>query len=203
MICVLMKGKTKIVIASPNSAGWLEPGDEDYPYTVYKTSGAFIKRWKDLEKAGYKLVRFDSSKPKRKKRTQKYTVKVSGANDPLLGAFAGWLKRQVYGSIGYFELVTGKIPARITGDVDLAKTGRAFASLPDGSLVACGRDGKIKLLDSEGGKPKLLAGDLRAFLGKLAKGRTGVSELDDDDATGRKDLAAWLAKFKGAPQKSS
>jgi hypothetical protein len=193
MVCVFMRGTTKQVISTLSSAGWIKPGDDDWPFTVYKTEAAFVKKWKALEKAKFKLVRTESVAPKRK-AAAKYTVKLSAPKDALLTAFATWLKAQVYGSVGYFDLITEKIPKRITQDADLAQSGRSFVSLPDGSLVVADRTGQIVFLDSEGGKPKAVASDLRTFLAKLAKGRTGVSDLDDKDATGRKALAAWLAK---------
>lgn len=188
MICVFMKGATKEVISTLSSASWIKPGDSDWPFTVYKTEAAFLKRWKALEKAKFKLVRTESSPPKRK--PQKYTVKLK-STQPLLKAFGAWLKPQLYGSVGYFELISAKIPTRITKDAALAKNGQAFISLPDGSLVVQ-HDEKIVFLDSEGGKAKALAPDLHGFLTKLAAGRTGVGDLDDKDATARKALKAWL-----------
>ena len=187
MICVFTRGKTKQVISTLSSADWLRPGDEDYPVTVYKSEAAFIKKWKALEKARFKLIRTESSRPKRK--VSKYTVKVGKPSEVLLVSFGTWLKTQVYGSVGYFELVGEKIPKRITSDVSLAKSGRSFVALPDGSLVVADLAGKIIFLDSEGGKPKPIADDLRGFLTKLAKGRTGIDDLDGKP---RKALAQWL-----------
>jgi hypothetical protein len=187
MICVFTRGATKQVISTLSSADWIKPGDEDYPVTVYKTEAAFIKKWKALEKAKFKLIRTESIPPKRK--VSKYTVKLGKPSDVLLMSFGTWLKTQVYGSVGYFELVAEKIPKQITSDVNLAKSGRSFVALPDGSLVVADQGGKIIFLDSEGGKPKAIADNLRGFLMKLAKGRTGI---DDLDGKARKPLAQWL-----------
>jgi hypothetical protein len=154
---------------------------------VYKSEAAFIKKWKALEKARFKLIRTESIPPKRK--ATKYTVKLGKPSDALLVSFGAWLKTQVYGSVGYFELIAEKIPKRITSDVSLAKSGRSFVALPDGSLVVANQAGKIIFLDSEGGKPKPIADNLRDFLTKLAKGRTGIGDLDGKL---RKALAQWL-----------
>jgi hypothetical protein len=192
MICVFMKGTTKQVISSSSSADWIKPGDADWPVTVYKTEAAFLKKWKGLEKAGYTLVKTLSIAPKRK--ATKYVVKVKGSSDARLSAFGAWLKAQPYGAVGYFELVAQKLPKGLTQDDALAREARGFISLPDGSLVVANASGKILLLDSEGGKARTLADSLETFLTKLAKGRTGVDELDDKAATGRKALTDWLAR---------
>lgn len=194
MIVILAKGKTTQVLVSPKSKGWLAPGDKHFPGTDFESDEAFTTEWKKLNKQGYKDTEYISSQPKKKPaKEQRYTVKVSGTVDPLYKAFAAWAKTQTYGAVGYFEVITGKIPKEITDDAALVKTGRALLSLPDGSLIVANAAGELVALDSEGGKPKRIATGMRPFLEKLAKGKTGVSDLDDEDATGRKALKAWLA----------
>src|SRR5687767_15335473 len=106
MICIFTKGTTKHVIGSPRSASWFTPGDEDCPDAVYDTDEAFKAKWKALLADGFELVRYETSPPKKKrKKNAKYVVKVTGKPDALLAGFATWLKDQVYGSVGYFELI--------------------------------------------------------------------------------------------------
>jgi hypothetical protein len=194
MLVVLMKGKTKRVVASPKATGWIAPDHEDFPHTTQlKTESAFIAHWKKLQKQGYKDTAYITARPKSRPRKQAYVVKAAGPMDPLFKAFAGWLKAQAYGAVGYFEVQTGKLPKRISSDSELIKSGRSLLHLPEGSVIAANATGQILLLDSDGGEPKRLADGVRPFLAKLAKGRTGASDLDDKDATGRKALAAWLA----------
>lgn len=134
-----------------------------------------------------------------------YAVKVSkvgGHTFPtLLGDFAEWLKTKPHGSVGYFDFVTEKIPKEWSPkDAKRLQTAAfSFLLLPDGSLVALlTHDAKappaVVLLGSEG-ESSSLAPTLEAFLFDLAKGETGVMELDEE-AAGRKALADFLKKKK-------
>lgn len=192
MIVVLAKGKTKKTIASANSKGWIGPGDEHWPCEELSSEKAFIARWKQLQKQGYKDAAYISSKPKRSAKKQMYFVKATSTKDALFKAFAAWTKKQPYGSIGYFEVITGKLPKKLTADAELTKSGSSLLHLPDGSVIAASATGQVFFLDSEGGKPKRIADDVRGFLTKLSKGKTGANDLDDKAATGRKALAEWL-----------
>lgn len=192
MIVVLAKGKTKKAIASPKAKGWVGPGDERWPCEELKSEPAFITRWKQLNKQGYKDTEYLTSKPKKSAKQEMYFVKAT-TKDPLFKAFAAWSKKQPYGSFGYFEVITGALPKKLTSDAELTKSGRSLLHLPDGSIVAASAAGPIFFLDSEGGKPKRIGDDVRGFLTKLSKGKTGVNDLDDKDATGRKALVEWLA----------
>jgi hypothetical protein len=123
---------------------------------------------------------------------------------PLLTAFGAWLATQLRGSLGYFDAL--KIehvpPTWDEGAADrLEKAGFTFLNLGDGSLLALLDTGRPKapravvLLDSEG-EARTVATSLEEFLHLLAKGETGVGDLDDEAATGRGALAAWLAEKK-------
>lgn len=196
MINIFVKGKKTIIIASPNSADWnLKRGDEYYPEVIYKTSDAFTKKWKELERSGYKLVKFISSKPAGKSK-KKYFVKSTPAKDvpPLLKEFAGWLKGQVYGSVGWFELITKKLPKELVADKKLIANSVSFINLPDGSEIALTQNSTVTFFDSEGGKPKQIANSLKEFLAKLSLGKTGVSDLDEIEASGRIALQEFIKK---------
>ncbi len=119
---------------------------------------------------------------------------------PLLGAFGAWLATQTRGSLGYFDsLATEPVPPTWhEGAADrLHKDAFTFLSLGDGSLLALIDTGRPKapravvLLDSEG-EARTVATSLEEFLRLLAKGETGVGDLDDEAAAGRGALAAWL-----------
>lgn len=199
MICIFVKGKQTRVIGSPNSASWkIKPGDEYYPDQIYKSAEAFTKKWKELEKSRYKLVKYTSSAPKTKSK-KSYYVKISNvaglAVPTLLKDFAVWLKKQPYGSIGWFELITKKIPKQLA-EKNLFNNAISFISLPDGSEVALSKNGSVTFLDSEGGKPKIVATNLRVFLNKLASGKTKVMDLDDNKEGDRKPFQAWLKAKK-------
>lgn len=120
---------------------------------------------------------------------------------PLLQKFADWLAKQEYGSVGYFYLVVEPVvdawePAAVAR---MRRNGFAFLRTPDGGQVVllAARPGPavVALLGSEGATDAV-AGSLEEFLHLLAAGETGVSDLDDEDATGRAKLRAWLTRNK-------
>lgn len=130
---------------------------------------------------------------------------IDGRDVPaLLTAFGAWLGTQTHGSLGYFDAL--KIdhvpPTWHEGAADrLEKAAFTFLNLGDGSLLALLDTGRAKapravvLLDSEG-EARTVATSLEEFLHLLAKGETGVGDLDDEEATGRSALAAWLGEKK-------
>ncbi len=139
----------------------------------------------------------------------RYSVSVAKAPKghsvpPLLQEFGAWLKTQPHGAVGWFDaLTTESIPKQWSAKnaARLQKSGFAFLSLPDGSLLSLLAPGEkappaVVLLGSEG-ESRTVAPTLEAFLHLLAKGATEIDELDDADASkGRPALRAWL-KVKG------
>lgn len=124
---------------------------------------------------------------------------------PLLASFADWLATQSHASVGYFDALLAE---EITHHWDednaerLQKAAWSFLHLPDGSLVALldtgvsGSPPAVVLLESEG-EARTIAASLEGFLHKLADADTGVSDLDDSDAsTGRPALKDWLKEKK-------
>jgi hypothetical protein len=127
---------------------------------------------------------------------------------PLLEKFGAWLSSQEDGSVGWFSLHAETVPAewdpnripRIQHDAF------SFLHLPDGSLVLLVNTGKgsppaVGLLGSEG-ETDSLATSLEEFLILLSNAETGVSDLDEEDASGRAKLKAWLTKNKIKPPKA-
>lgn len=123
---------------------------------------------------------------------------------PLLTAFGAWLGTQTHGSLGYFDaLKLERVPPTWhEGAADrLEKAAFTFLNLADGSLLALLDTGRPKapravvLLDSEG-EARTVATSLEQFLHLLAKGETGVGDLDDEEASGRAALTAWLGEKK-------
>lgn len=133
-----------------------------------------------------------------------YTVSLAdGARKapPLLNELGDWLRQQPYGSVGHFELVNEEVPREWdpANAERLQKAARAFVHLPDGSMLALlTREAKqpaaVVLLGSEG-ETATVALSLEAFLGDLARGETGVGDLDER-GTAREALASWLADRK-------
>jgi len=128
---------------------------------------------------------------------------------PLLVTFGAWLREQPHGSIGSFDaLETAPIPPewRPEHAERLAQHGYAFLTLPDGSLLALLRpkaEGPeaVVLLGSEG-ELRTVAPSLEKLLELLATGATGVGDLDESPAAGRKALKAWLAAKKVKSKKA-
>lgn len=128
---------------------------------------------------------------------------------PLLEAFGAWLATQTHGSLGYFDALTIEpVPPtwHEAAAERLQKAAFTFLNLGDGSLLALLDTGRPKapravvLLDSEG-DARTVATSLEELLQLLAKGETGVADLDDEAATGRGALSAWLvAKKVRAPK---
>lgn len=123
---------------------------------------------------------------------------------PLLTAFGAWLGTQKRGALGYFDtLRIERVPRTWhEGAADrLERAAYVFLGMGDGSMLALLDTGRPKaplavvLLDSEG-EARTVATSLEEFLHLFAKGETGVPDLDDDEATGREALAAWLAENK-------
>lgn len=123
---------------------------------------------------------------------------------PLLTAFGAWLATQTRGALGYFDALSIERvpPTWHEGAADrLQKAAFTFLNLGDGSLLALLDTGRPKapravvLLDSEG-EARTVATSLEELLHLLAKGETGVNDLDDEAATGRGALAAWLDEKK-------
>lgn len=121
---------------------------------------------------------------------------------PLLTRFGTWLAKQEYGSVGWFGLLAQEVadgwePAALAR---LNRAGFAFLRTPDGGQVVLLTSGAVVLLGSEG-ETGTVAGSLEELLHLLARGATGVADLDEDDAPGRSKLRAWLARNKVvAPQ---
>lgn len=123
---------------------------------------------------------------------------------PLLTAFGAWLATQTRGALGYFDALSIERvpPTWHEGAADrLQKAAFTFLNLGDGSLLALLDTGRPKapravvLLDSEG-EARTVATSLEELLHLLAKGETGVNDLDDEAATGRGALTAWLGETK-------
>lgn len=140
----------------------------------------------------------------------RYTVHLSkvpkGHSVPrLLSDFGKHLATQQYGALGWFEaLRIATIPKGSGGEhnAQLRAAGFSFVELPDGSqLVLLKPGGKVPaavVLVSSDGELKTVANSFEGFLTQLAKRKTGVAELDEDEdgGAGRRALAAWLKKKK-------
>ena len=111
---------------------------------------------------------------------------------PLLRDFARWLRKQPYGSVGYFEFRIDDIPMQLIDDEALRNACTAVLTLGEGSLIALHQNGSVILLDSEGAPPRILGETLDGFLSKLAQGQTGNGDLDAPKADRRPKLKAWL-----------
>ena len=143
-----------------------------------------------------------------------YVVKLSSAPKghvvpALLQDVGAWVKKQEHGSLGWFDVLgTEAIPKEWdeANAARLQKSGFAFLSLPEGSLLALLTTGAksppaVVLLGSEGDR-RTVANSLEEFLALWSNGETEISELDDEDAAdGRGLLAKWLkAKKVKAPK---
>lgn len=119
----------------------------------------------------------------------------------LLKDFGAWLVQQPYGGVGWFELDAQAVPGPF-GDADhalLAKNAWCFGWLPDGSMLALItgiKPAPVVIFGSEG-ELVTVASSLEAFMQALATGRTGVSDLDEDEGQSKRaELADWLAARK-------
>ena len=122
----------------------------------------------------------------------------------ILTEFATWLEDYDDNSVGYFELSDdppgeGYFESK-EEEVKLQSKALLFARTPDGSEIVVidrgnGLPCPVVLLNSEGGE-ETIAGSPEEFLVLLSKGETGNFDLDDEEATARKVLAAWLKKKK-------
>ncbi len=134
-------------------------------------------------------------------KIQKYHVEIKSDDlASVLMDFGRWLKTQVYGSVGYFELIIDKVPKEITNNKDLIENGFSFLQLPDGSLICQDQKGLVHYLNSEGGEDNVIADSFVEFLQLLASGETQVNDLDDESSD-RSALNKWL-KEKGLASKS-
>jgi hypothetical protein len=123
---------------------------------------------------------------------------------PLMVEVARWLEKHDDHALGYFEL-SNDPPGEghfhdQAAETKLAAHAILFARTGDGSdIVLVDRGGglpyAVVYLDSEGGE-NTIATSPEQFLLLLAEAETGVSDLDDEDATEREVFAAWLAKKK-------
>ena len=135
---------------------------------------------------------------------------------PLLRAFAGFVAESAHGTLGWFDALQGEpIDENLVGDDDATQLMRErlglFLKLPDGSQLALWRYDEapvdapaVVLLESEG-QHKTLALTLEAFLLAWSNGKTGVSDLDDDEAGARRQaLGEWLVArgVEGPPGKA-
>lgn len=135
-----------------------------------------------------------------------YAVKLKAAPKghelpALLKDFGAWLVQQPYGGVGWFELDAQAVPGPF-GDADhtlLTKNAWCFGWLPDGSMLALItgiKPAPVVLFGSEG-ELVTVATSLEAFVQALATGRTGVSDLDEDEGQSKRaELAEWLTARK-------
>jgi hypothetical protein len=127
---------------------------------------------------------------------------------PLLEKFGAWLSAQEYGSVGCFSLHAVTVPVEWDPDriPRIQRDAFSFLHLPDGSLlllvnVGNGLPAAVGLLGSEGDTDSV-ATSLEEFLILLSNAETGVSDLDEEEGSGRKKLKAWLTKNKIKPPKA-
>jgi len=124
------------------------------------------------------------------------------APPPLLIEFGEWLKKVPHASLGYFDSFASEpLDDTYVSDDDATEALRTklgiFLHLPDGSRLALWKHSNsvpaVVLLGD--GELENVASDLGTFLVALAKGKTGISDLDDDEASShRKPLAEWLVE---------
>lgn len=124
---------------------------------------------------------------------------------PLLAPFGEWLATQPHGSVGYFDTFAGEpMPEGLAHDPSHVAALRArlaiFLGLPDGSLLALWDYGAgepaVVQLGSEGDL-KTVAATFEDFLVALSRAETGVSDLDDSDASSGRDALATFLETKG------
>lgn len=128
----------------------------------------------------------------------------------LLLAFGEWLKNIPHGTLGYFDSMYSQpldesyisVNSRCSKkalEMIRSKIG-IFLHLPDGSELALwnygGKAPAVVLLGSEG-ELENVAPSLESFLINLSKGKTGVIDLDEEDASAsRAELAQCLTQQK-------
>lgn len=134
---------------------------------------------------------------------------VSGhAIPPLLEKFGSWLSSQEYGTVGWFSLYAESVPVEWDPDriPRIQRDAFSFLHMPDGSLLLLINTGNgsppaVGLLGSEGNTDSV-ANSLEEFLILLSNAETGVFDLDEEEASGRARLKAWLKKNKIKPPKA-
>jgi hypothetical protein len=124
---------------------------------------------------------------------------------PLLEKFGAWLSAQEYGSVGWFSLHAETVPVEWDPDriPRIQRDAFSFLHLPDGSFILLVNTGDgsppaVGLLGSEG-DTESVATSLEEFLILLSNAETGISDLDEEEASGRTKLKAWLKKNKIKP----
>jgi hypothetical protein len=127
---------------------------------------------------------------------------------PLLAQFGAWRSSQEYGSVGWFSLHAERVPVEWDPDriPRIQRDAFSFLHLPDGSLLLLVNTGDgarpaVALLGSEG-DTNSVASSLEEFLILLSNAETGVAGLDEEDASERSKLKAWLRKNKIKPPKA-
>ena len=127
---------------------------------------------------------------------------------PLLEKFGAWLSSQEYGSVGWFSLHAEAVPVEWDRNriPRIQRDAFSFLELPNGSLILLVNTGNgsppaVGLLGSEG-ETDSIATSLEEFLILLSNAETGISDLDEEEASGRKKLKAWLTKNKIKPPKA-
>jgi hypothetical protein len=122
----------------------------------------------------------------------------------LLLEFADWLDLVPHGGVGTFDVLGGEKLEEAFPDPRLVPALcehlALFLRLPDASWLALwdhgGAEPAVVLLGSEGELGNVAPG-LRDFLVALGQGKTGVADLDDEDAgSHRAALATWLGAGK-------
>jgi hypothetical protein len=117
----------------------------------------------------------------------------------LLQELGAFVASQPHGSLGWFDgMEAEEVPTQWSEEnADrLRRSAFAFLQLPDGSLIALMRaetGAPIVLLGSEG-EARTVGESLEDFIVKWSKGRTEIDDLDDPEASSRKELAAWVKK---------
>jgi hypothetical protein len=123
---------------------------------------------------------------------------------PLLAEFGAWVGTQSLGTLSGLEALEAEaIPKEWNPEKAerLRRDAFAFLHLPDGSLLALVNTGArtppaVALLGSEG-EARTIANSIEEFLKLWSQGETDIHELDDEEgASGRKALAAWLKEKK-------
>lgn len=126
----------------------------------------------------------------------------------LLLAFGKWLKNIPHGTLGYFDSLDSEpmpevfIPNNFDKNAieTISSKIGIFLHLGDGSMLALWNYGDkapaVVLIGSEGELDNV-ASSLESFLIAFSKGKTGINDLDDDEASAsRADLAQWLTQQK-------
>lgn len=126
----------------------------------------------------------------------------------LLIDFAEWLKKIPHGTLGYFDSLDSEPMPEVFIPNNFDKTAikticsklGIFLHLGDGSMLALWNYGDkipaVVLIGSEGELDNV-APSLESFLIALSKGKTGINDLDDDEASANRDkLAQWLVQQK-------